>query len=87
LVHFCESKRTGWVEPSTTKSEVKKTDAIFDKPHNSGDGSGAVVRLHQNRAKTIGALIGFEEGELGAVVAGKARAGGDIKLDLAEDQA
>jgi hypothetical protein len=43
--------------------------------------------LHEDRAKTIGAPVGLQEGELSVVIASETRAGGDAKLHVLEELA
>jgi hypothetical protein len=75
------------LEAGTALGEVEGADTVFFELLGGSNGSRAVIGLHENRAKTIGAPIGLQESGFGVVVTGEAGAGSNVKLNFLKKRA
>ena len=73
-------------QASTFESQVEFADAVVGEALGGGDGSRAVVGLHEDSTKPVSAPIGFQKGRFVAVVSSEAWARGDALFDFVEEK-
>jgi hypothetical protein len=78
--------KTDRAQTSAFESQIEVTNTVFNKMLSSSDGSRAVIGLHANRTKSVGAPICFKKSGLVAIVASKTRARGHTELDFVEEE-